>query len=178
MAFTHVVLEIIDEPPVAKTILKAPRKASVQPGPYDFREFIVSLDAPVTVYDLVYLDVPQISLSITSFMDATLVSLMWPHTLMDALGLQALLEAWSLVLAGRAAEVPSILGAREDAASVSAMGRYQNSQLDDGEEELKIAHKRVQGLSLIIFGMRFIWDLFLGRHLRNALRLLAQGSNC
>jgi hypothetical protein len=33
---------------------------------------------------------------------------------MDVMGQQALLHAWSLVLAGREADVPPALGARED----------------------------------------------------------------
>jgi hypothetical protein len=39
---------------------------------------------------------------------------------MDVMGQQALLRAWSLVLAGRESEVPPMLGAREDAVCVAA----------------------------------------------------------
>lgn len=57
---------------------------------------------------------PQIFLRITSFADATLMGLVWPHTMMDALGLEDLLRAWSIVLAGREGDVPALLGASED----------------------------------------------------------------
>ncbi|KAH6869537.1 hypothetical protein B0T10DRAFT_501491 [Thelonectria olida] len=161
VAFTHHVLDIsIDEHPVAKSIPKAPQQPSLQPGPHVFREFVVSSDTPVTVFDLLYRDSPQISLRITSFTDASLVSLVWPHTLMDALGLQALLEAWSLVLAGRESEVLAVVGAREDVALMSVGPRRASGKADEAEEDLKIAHKRVQGVWLILFGLRFLWSLF------------------
>lgn len=47
---------------------------------------------PTTIKELISQDTPQLRLHITSFKDATLVALSWPHTLMDAKGYQALLH--------------------------------------------------------------------------------------
>jgi hypothetical protein len=79
---------------------------------------------------------------------------------MDALGLNALLEAWSLVLAGRESDVLPVVGAREDVTSASVKPRTVDGKTDEAEEDLKIAHKRVQGIWLILLGLRFLWSLF------------------
>ena len=55
---------------------------------------------PATIEEMIRQNLPQISLHITSFSDFTLVALTWPHIMMDAIGQQALLHGWSLVLAG------------------------------------------------------------------------------
>ncbi|KAL4911910.1 ankyrin repeat-containing domain protein [Aspergillus aurantiobrunneus] len=110
----------IEDHPLAKSLPKAMEAASVQPGPLVFRAFAAADDALATLDFFIYGDKPQMSLFITSFNDATLVSLSLPHTLMDVMGQQALLRAWSLVLAGQESEVPPLLNAREDAIGAAA----------------------------------------------------------
>jgi hypothetical protein len=57
---------------------------------------------------------------------------------MDVMGQQALLYGWSLVLAGREADVPPVLGAKEDAicAAVDAVAE---------KEEFKLAPNQLKG---------------------------------
>lgn len=123
----------------------------MQPVLDDFRQFAAPPDFPATVDELIRRDIPQLSLHITSFEDATLVALTWPHTLMDALGGQALLISWSLVLAGREDEVPQVIGAREDFPSAIA---------DDDriQEEFELEHRRLTGVGLLLFNLRCLWD--------------------
>ncbi|ELR06042.1 hypothetical protein VC83_02271 [Pseudogymnoascus destructans] len=102
----------IDDHPLAKTL---PKAASIQRGSNEFRDFECRRDAPATLEDYLTNDTPILSLDITSFNDATIIGLIWPHVLMDVMGQQALLRGWSLVLAGKESEVPALLGAREDA---------------------------------------------------------------
>lgn len=98
---------------------------------------------------------PQISLHITSFSDATLVALAWPHTLMDIIGQQALLHGWSLVLAGREEEVPEVLGARKD-----IIQEVDNLDNDEEQEELGLEQKRPGKMGLFAFLFRFLWNKF------------------
>jgi hypothetical protein len=142
----------IEEHPLGKTFPKATRGPSIQAGPGDFRPFASQEAAPATLDDFVYNDIPQLSLHITSFTDATLVALSWPHTLMDVMGQHALLRAWSLVLAGREDKVPPVLGAREDAIFAAADEPGEVSGFELGRE-------RLQGWAMLAFGLRFAWDM-------------------
>ena len=85
----------IEDHPLAKTLPKATESPSIQADPGSFRAFGARENAPETLEDFLTTDMPQMSLHITSFNDATLVGLSWPHTLMDVMGQQALLNAWS-----------------------------------------------------------------------------------
>ncbi|KAF5013466.1 hypothetical protein FDECE_542 [Fusarium decemcellulare] len=160
--YSHEVIDMnIDDHPLARTFPKATEKPSIHPGGQAFKEFALTEGDPTSGYDLMKGDIPQIALRIVSFSDATLLSLVWPHTLMDALGLQVLLQNWSLVLAGRESEVAPILGARKDVIYDAAEPPSKTEAIEvEPEEELHIAPKRVAGLSLVIFGLRFLWDLF------------------
>lgn len=129
---------------------------SIQAGPSGFACFAARDVAPSTLDNLIYQDVPQLSLHITSFDDATLVSLSWPHTLMGAIGQQALLRGWSLVLAGREQDVPPVLGAREDAICVAADVPVENGE---EQESFRLGEKRLPGLAMLKFGLKSGSDL-------------------
>ena len=151
--YSHEALDVaIEDHPLAGTLPKATGGLSIQPGPPEFRVFAARMNAPVTLADFLNYDTPQLSLHITSFNDATLVALSWPHTLMDVMGQQALLRAWSSVLAGRESDVPPLLGARLDALSSAAGEKMQ-------EETFKYASKQLRGWDLFIFGLRFAWNM-------------------
>lgn len=154
MFYTHSAIPMdIEDHPLARTLPKATEVPSIQPGPQDFRVFAAREDAPQTLEDFIYHDMPQLSLHITSFNDATLVGLSWPHTLMDVMGQQAMLRGWSLVLAGQESEVPPVLGAREDAICAAADAPAET------EEEFGLGQKQLRGSALIRFGLRFAWDM-------------------
>jgi hypothetical protein len=95
---------------------------------------------------------PLISLHISSFRDATLVSLVWPHALMDAFGGQALLAAWSSVLAGREEDIPTISGARKDPLREAVLSNSESW------EELKLEERRLKGMGLFKFLARYLWN--------------------
>ncbi|CAA9964402.1 hypothetical protein PTMSG1_07761 [Pyrenophora teres f. maculata] len=126
------------------------------PGPTDFNDLAASPSAPATIEDLFAGDVPQISVHITSFTNATLVGLSWPHTLMDVMGQAAFLQAWSTLLAGREAEVPPVLGAREDILMALT------DDATSAAEEYVLKSKQLKGLGLVKFGARFAWDMLTG----------------
>ncbi|KAF2470527.1 uncharacterized protein BDR25DRAFT_287514 [Lindgomyces ingoldianus] len=158
VSYTHQSIGMdIEDHPLAKTLPKATSSPSIQPGPQGFRAFAAREDAPATLEDFIYRDTPQLSLHITSFNDATLVALSWPHTLMDVMGQQALLRGWSLVLAGRESEVPPMLGAREDAICAAADAHVEN------KEEFRLGQKQLMGWNMLMFGLRFAWDMLWNR---------------
>lgn len=158
VSYSHQSLDMdIEAHPVAKAFPKATKGPSIQPGPQDFRTFAAMENAPETIEDFVYTDAPQLSLYITSFNNATLVALSWPHTLMDVMGQQALLHSWSLVLARRESEVPPMLGAREDAICAAADAPVEK------EEEYSLGQKRLKGWAMAMFGLRFAAGLLLNR---------------
>ncbi|KAF2849635.1 hypothetical protein T440DRAFT_122715 [Plenodomus tracheiphilus IPT5] len=119
-------------------------------------DFVAREDAPISMEDLLSQDTPQISLHVTSSTNAALVALSWPHTLMDVMGQQAFLSAWSLVLAGRESEVPPVLGAREDKLC-SIIGAPTGKK-----EEYILKSKQLKGLAMLQFGARFAWDMLTG----------------
>ncbi|KAL4907675.1 hypothetical protein BDW74DRAFT_111791 [Aspergillus multicolor] len=154
VSYSHRVLPIaIDEHELARNLPKATKTASIQPSSAAFQEFAVRENAPATLDDYIYTDTPQLSLHITSFNDATLVGLSWPHTLMDVMGQQALLHAWSLVLAGCESEVPPLLGAQRD--ELRALADAPSAK----KEEFLLREKRLKGFGMFMFSLRFIWDM-------------------
>ncbi|KAK0726069.1 hypothetical protein B0H67DRAFT_481573 [Lasiosphaeris hirsuta] len=181
--YTHQTLALdIEDHPLAKTLPKATDGPSIQAGPPGFRCFAARDNAPETLDDFLYQDVPQLSLHVTSFRDATLVGLSWPHTLMDVMGQQALLRAWSLVLAGREDEVPPVLGAREDAICAAADASTNKAGKN---EEFGLGQKQLKGWAMLKFGFNFAWGMlwnhavetravFLPKRVVAELRRLAQ----
>ncbi|KAL0932131.1 BCL5p [Colletotrichum truncatum] len=147
----HIYSNIADHS-VGKTLPKATDGPSIQSGPQCFRSFAAREGAPAALDDFIFSDIPQLSLHITSFNDATLIGLSWPHTLMDVMGQQALLQGWSLVLAGRASDVPQVLGAREDVICAAQSGHEE-------KEEFKLRDKVMGGWGLVTFGVRFALDM-------------------
>ncbi|KAK2592286.1 hypothetical protein QQS21_010006 [Conoideocrella luteorostrata] len=85
-------------------------------GQYDMAagDTLVPPHFPKTFDEMIKKKHPQISLHVISFCDATIIQLTWPHTMSDGPGFQALLQNWSLVMAGRESEVAQVLGARLD----------------------------------------------------------------
>ncbi|RDW87132.1 uncharacterized protein DSM5745_03774 [Aspergillus mulundensis] len=154
VSYTHRTLTMdLEDHPLASILPKPTKTPSLQQGPGAFQEFAVRENAPATLADFIYHDTPQLSLHITSFNDATLVGLSWPHTLMDVMGQQALLHAWSLVVAGRESEVPPLLGARDD--ELCALADAPDAQ----KEESMLAEKRLRGVAMLMFALRFLWDM-------------------
>lgn len=157
----------IQDHPVASQFPHQTDGPSVQPVLDDMKTFVARSDFPATVDELIQQDLPQISLHVTTFSDSTLVGLVWPHTLMDAVGAKALLAAWSSGLAGREEEVPLVVGAENDIPSAIAGD-------DKIQEEFQLERKRLKGASLLLFGLRFLWDKFWNPPLERRVIFLPQ----
>lgn len=101
--------------------------------------------------DYLNTDIPQLGLHIVSFKDKTLVCLDWPHTLMDAMGKRALLDAWTLMLQGRPNEIASPQGAYVD--PLADLGKNPT-------EPHKLASERLSMFGLAQYGVSNILDFF------------------
>ncbi|CAN9107227.1 unnamed protein product [Alternaria sp. RS040] len=74
------------------------------------REITQTENSTTVLDDWIHTDKAQLGLHVVSFKDTTLVTLTWLHTLLDAMGRQALLKAWQAVLEGRDDDVPEFWG--------------------------------------------------------------------
>ncbi len=157
LTFTHdKFLDIgIEEHPVACQLHHPTPGPSIQDVPADHPPFAARPDFPKTLDDMIRRRMPQLLLHVTSFSDATFVSLVWPHSVADATGIMALLKNWSLVLANRTEEVQPVLGARED-----IMLESESAEAESDREQLKLLPKRLTGLNLLIWAFRHFWYQF------------------
>lgn len=152
VSFSHLTYDMaLQDHPVARNFPKETHGPSTQPIPSNFRPFIARADFP-TFEEVSQNDIAPIFLHVTSFRDATIAALVWPHVLMDVMGGQALLAAWSSVLAGREDEVPTVLGAREDILQHPAITA-------DDDDEFILGESRLTGLNLLVFHLRTVWDI-------------------
>lgn len=142
----------LEDHPVASRFPQQTEHASVQNIPPEIRAFIIREDRPTSFAEMVRQNIPQISVHITSFSNATLIGLAWPHTLMDAIGLKALLHGWSLVLAGQEEKVPPFLGARDD-----ILLEADSSIINKDQGEFVLGQQRLTGMGLLMYKVRSLW---------------------
>ncbi|EAW13628.1 acetyltransferase sphE [Aspergillus clavatus NRRL 1] len=80
----------------------------------EFRSFIRTAGFPDRLEDWLCSDSPQLGIRVIVFQDATLVTVSFLHSLMDMMGLNAFLDAWTAVLRGHEDEVKPFEGFLED----------------------------------------------------------------
>jgi hypothetical protein len=139
--------------PVASRLPKPSTRPAIVGDPDEFRSLFQRSSGPVKLNDYLNSDVPQLGLHIESFNDKTLVCLDWPHTLMDALGKRVLLDAWTLMLQGRASEIVSPQGADGFVDPLAELGTHPT-------EPHKLAGQRMSLFGLALYGLSNIMDFF------------------
>jgi hypothetical protein len=155
--FTHESFNVgVSEHPLGKKLPRATDRPSIQYGPLDVRALACPPDVPTTVKDFTTKDAPMLHLPVVCFEDSTLVTLIWRHVLFDAAGLAHLLQSWSLVLAGKETDVPLLLGSKDDVLYHLADPRQPNTEYPVA------ASKILTGFALLLFLIRFIWDILTG----------------
>lgn len=85
------------------------------PGPKEFCSLGLSPETPRNMDDFIFSGAPQFCLHVQTFLDGTLVSLTHSHVSTDLMGLVAIFQSWSLILAGKPEAVAPMIGYREDA---------------------------------------------------------------
>ncbi|KAH0435756.1 hypothetical protein CcaCcLH18_04710 [Colletotrichum camelliae] len=137
------------EHPIAIHFPKSTTSPSVVADPNELHPLTRPTDGPKELADYLYTDLPQLGLHVVSFHDATLVSLTWPHTLIDGSGQKEIFQAWSLALQGRDDEIRPLGGVEND-----PLGKFGLQP----QEVYKHADRLVTGRSLLTMGLRVAWD--------------------
>ncbi|KAI0103414.1 hypothetical protein F4814DRAFT_96633 [Daldinia grandis] len=155
-AYSHIEHSVeIARHPTGCRLPRATAKPAVLSDPEEFAPLLRRWGAPRRLDDYLYTDAPQLSLHIVSFTDATIVSLSWPHTLLDAMGRRELLDAWIAVLEGRDDDVKPLHGVLRD--PLESLGT-------DPQEPYVLAHRRLAPIQALLFAISYIWTtLFWSR---------------
>ncbi|GIK04023.1 hypothetical protein Aspvir_008098 [Aspergillus viridinutans] len=106
----------IKEHPLAASFPQATGQPSLLGDPADLTSVCLSADTPTRVDDWLYSDRPQLVIDVVLFSDATLLTVTFMHTLMDAMGLSSFLKAWTAIMNGRD-QVPTFQQVGEDPAA-------------------------------------------------------------
>ena len=138
------------EHPVASKLPKATGKLETHPSPRYFRSLSVGPGMPDKFDDYLQGDEPQIALRVVNFVDGTLVSLVFLHTLSDIMGLASLIKAWCLALAGKPDQVAPFVGFRED-----PMAGVYNAE---ASTPYLLADRQLSGWRLAAWGIRFMFE--------------------
>ena len=155
----------IQDHPVASRLPRPTAETSVYSDLSNLIDLARRKDGPKKLDDFLYSDEPQLSLHIVSFRDATLVSVSWLHTFMDAMALSAVLDAWVLVLNGREAEVPPVCNFAKDPLSLLGVAPTEPHAL---------AQKQLTGFNLVLFSLRYVFDLVFYRDSQRTIYLAPQ----
>lgn len=154
MRFSHESLSLkISEHSLASRLPTPTTSGSIQEGADQFEEFVAPKDAPRCLKDFLTRDVAQLGLHVVSFTDGTLVSLTFPHTMSDLLGLQAIVDNWVRVLSGKEDEVAPLLGVHED-----PLSRVGKGPVHKYEEPWALKAQILSGFGWFRFVITLIWD--------------------
>jgi hypothetical protein len=140
----------IEQDPLASQLPRATTSPSVHPDSMEFNSLARVSDGPIKLEDYLSTDAPQLSLHIVSYENATLITLSWLHTFSDAMGAAALFDAWTLILNDRENEVKPFQGFDTD--PLVTLGSSPS-------ETYSLANLQVKGLSMLVFVIRYIFDL-------------------
>jgi hypothetical protein len=124
------------------------------PGMF-FESLVRHPESPRELADWIYSDRPQLHIHVVSFHDTTLITTSYVHSLFDAISRSSFWKAWSAVLSGREEDLPPMVPFDEDPLHTLGQGypkeRYHNFGLV------------LRGVSLVIFGIRYIFDLLFNQ---------------
>lgn len=93
---------------LAARLPEATDMAKLFASPEDFSPLVRSKDTPQKLGDWIYSDHPQLFIHAVSFDDATILTVTFPHTLADVMGIGIFMKAWSAVVRGDLAAVPTL----------------------------------------------------------------------
>ncbi|KAL6862087.1 hypothetical protein J3F83DRAFT_767708 [Trichoderma novae-zelandiae] len=152
LMYTHTIHDTnAADHPIASKIPTPSSRPAVVGDPDDFRGLLYPDGGPGSLEDYLNRDIPQLGLHIVSFRDKTLVVIYWPHTLMDAMGKKALLDAWTLMLQGREDEIVPAQGGDGD--PLADLGKSPT-------ETHKLASQRLSVFGLAHYGINNVLSFF------------------
>ncbi|KAH8797945.1 hypothetical protein F5884DRAFT_145506 [Xylogone sp. PMI_703] len=104
----------MNEHPLAGQLPKGTGRTETYPSPRNFLPFGIGPGQAHEFHDFLSTDIPQFALHVVTFTDGTLVSISHSHMTTDLLGLNSVISAWSLTLAGKDEAVPPLAGYKDD----------------------------------------------------------------
>lgn len=140
----------IDEHNLGRQFPKPTEGPSLQTGPTSFGQFN-STTGPISLKDYLSGDHAILGLHVTSFKNATIVAVVWPHAVAGALGIKEIFAAWSKALRGEE-HVPPLLGARKDVLDGLVADTGRQVKYNPGSGEIK-------GFGFIKFLLRIVWTV-------------------
>ncbi|PNP77052.1 hypothetical protein FNYG_09665 [Fusarium nygamai] len=100
--------------------------------------------------DYVHSDIPQFCLHVQTFTDGTLVNLTFSHVTTDLMGLSAIFEGWSQVLAGQSEAVIQMPGYRKDV--------FDDMLESPPKKRHVLADKMLDGWRFKVWGLRSLYE--------------------
>ena len=140
----------MSEHPIASKLPLATGKVAIFPGPRAFHSLALGPGTPRKFEDFIYLDLPQFSLHVTTFADGTIVGVSHSHMTAGLSGFTAVINAWSLILAGKPDAVPPFVGFHED----GMKGLLDNPT----EENHVLSGKELTGWRLAYWSLRSLYE--------------------
>ncbi|KAB8260699.1 hypothetical protein BDV32DRAFT_158615 [Aspergillus pseudonomiae] len=143
----------INEHPLGARLPKTGQDQSVlSPSCAEFAPLVRHADSPRELADWIYSDRGQLHVHVAVFEDATLLTVSYLHTFFDAVARTNFFKAWIAVLDGREEDVPPFVPFDQD-----PLG-----DLGKGVPRENYTHfqRLVIGLSLVLFGLRYLFELF------------------
>jgi len=130
--------------------------------------------------DWLYTDKAQLGLHIATFQDATFVTLTWSHTLFDAIGRRALLDAWVAMLQGQEYDVPDFWGYDNDPLNAFGAPVSERSSISPEDEasvpqDYVLASQLINGVARLRFLFNYVWELIF--HPSDTLHILCLPSS-
>ncbi|KAI3319785.1 hypothetical protein HD806DRAFT_249759 [Xylariaceae sp. AK1471] len=160
--FTKEHLDVrMNEHPLASQLPQATGEIATFPGPRAFNPLALGPGSPRKFEDYIYSDLPQFSLHVKTFTDGTLLSVSHSHMTADLIGFAAVVNAWSLILAGKPEMVPQFVGLHEDG--------MKGLREPPVKEEHVLSGQELTGWRLAYWG---IWTLLDSRRLNLESRLV------
>ncbi|TPX07382.1 uncharacterized protein E0L32_002148 [Thyridium curvatum] len=160
LAFTHVHHDMLmSDHPVASKIPKPTGLSgpTVVGDPEELSELSRAGNAALSLDAWLTTDRPTLGLHVTTFRDATTVSLCWPHLAFDAMGKKAILEGWMLALQGREDEIPTPIGYDTD--PLAELGKH-------AKEKHLLADRRVGNVGMAGYVARNVVGLLGPKEIR------------
>ncbi|KAF2013490.1 hypothetical protein BU24DRAFT_452372 [Aaosphaeria arxii CBS 175.79] len=146
----------ISQHPMGAKIPRPTAKPEVLHRAAEILPLLLPAHRNTSINDWIYTDRAQLSVHVVAFNDATVVTLSWLHTLLDAMGRNMLLRAWTAMLEGRDEDVPEFYGYDFD--PLANLGKQEMREHENSSpvEEYVLKDRR-----LSLWGMlRFVFNLF------------------
>lgn len=141
-----------DHPVVAPLLPEPKDRPALVANPAALADVFRGPDSPHSMNDYLYADRPQLCVHVISFRDKTVVSVYWPHSLFDAMGMKVMLDAWTLVLEGREDDIVPPFGF--DREVLGELGTHPT-------RPHALADKLMTTSQLVMYGLRNVADMTL-----------------